>query len=197
MQHKSETNFHIYSLKKWQRRHVLSPSFNLFHNRSPVATLENTSNSLRGNRAHNRLFNAFFERIHVWFPFFHIEESDRQDWTLEHINLITPYEHLISSSKNCMVLMILALGSLAENNELDAQESPESQFFAQAAFSMLPDVVAGMDLTSVHCLILFMYSISNANKSLYYQWQMKPSQVQNYIGMAAAKLQTILSVYLT
>jgi hypothetical protein len=26
---------------------------------------------------------------------------------------------------------------------------------------------------------------------------MKPSQVQNYIGMAAAKLQTILSVYLT
>jgi hypothetical protein len=67
----------------------------------------------------------------------------------------------VVSSKGCMVLMILALGSLAENNGLNAQASSESQFFAQVALSMLPDVIIGMDLISVHCLILFRYLYSN------------------------------------
>ena len=54
-----------------------------------------------------------------------------------------------------MVLMVLALGSLAEDTRIGIAPRQESKFYAQAAFSMLPAVNVGMEITSVHCLILF------------------------------------------
>jgi hypothetical protein len=55
-----------------------------------------------------------------------------------------------------MVLMVLALGSMAENDRLDGTKNWAEQY-AKPAFEMLPMVVAGNDLTSVQSLLLFAY----------------------------------------
>ena len=55
-----------------------------------------------------------------------------------------------------MVLMVLAIGSMAERRHgFEKYWAPE---YAKPAFSMLPAVMIGSDLTSAHCLLLFAYT---------------------------------------
>lgn len=49
--------------------------------------------------------------------------------------------------------MVLALGSMAQHDQLGASKLRGSDY-AQAAFAMLPAVMTGIDLASVHSLIL-------------------------------------------
>ena len=87
-----------------------------------------------------------------------------------------------------MVLLVAALGSLAEDTSIGAPQSADSQNYIFLAHDMLPAVILGTDMTAVHCSILF---------SIYYLWIINPSQAHNCISMASMKLQMILSAYLS
>lgn len=90
-----------------------------------------------------RLFDVYFSKVHCWFPFLD-PPTIRQRFAIPSPNFSTDY---------CMFLMILALGSIAEN---DIVHNWAAQF-AEPALSMLSIVCAQNDITAVHCLILFRY----------------------------------------
>ena len=86
-----------------------------------------------------------------------------------------------------MVLLVTALGSLAEDRSIGAPPSAVSQDCIYAAQVMLPVVMLGNDMDAVQCMILF---------SIYYLWTINPPQAYNCISMASMKLQLILYAYL-
>ena len=97
------------------------------------------------------LFDLFFSRVNVWFPFL-----ERTQWINEHINVFDP-PTLAATRDNCLALLVASLGSLAENQSIGFPQSAESQTCMLAAQVMLPAVDLGNDLVAVQCLILFWY----------------------------------------
>jgi hypothetical protein len=98
------------------------------------------------SKAYVSLFTSFFDKIHGWFPLWH-----RVSWIQRYINTFDG--PVVFDSKRCMVLMVLALGSMAQHDQLGTSNRRGSDY-AQAAFAMLPAVMTGIDLASVHSLIL-------------------------------------------
>jgi len=86
-----------------------------------------------------------------------------------------------------MVLLVAALGSLAEDTSIGAPQSAVSQNCILSAQVMLPVVILGTDIIAVQCMILF---------GIYYLWVINPPQSYNFICMASMKLQFILFAYL-
>lgn len=128
---------------------------------------------------HVSLFYSFFTRANPWFPFL-----DGTAWIDEHLNgfdFDTPT--LTATSENCTVLLIAALGSLAEDQTIGAPQSAK----CKECVYMLSAVIDGNNLISVQCLILF---------CIYYLWVVDPPQAFKCIGMASDKIQDILSAYL-
>ena len=91
-----------------------------------------------------------------------------------------------------MVLMVLALGSLGQNDEIQPLQNWAAEY-AQPAFSMLPTVVMENDIVAVQCLILFRFiQQSFTYPSIYFMWLVKPAHMYNFIGMASMKIQHLV-----
>jgi hypothetical protein len=119
--------------------------------------------------------------VNPYFP-----ALERTSWINEHINVFDA-PVLAPSGQNCMVLLVAALGSLAEDRSIGAPQSAVCQNCMIAAQVMLPVVILGTDMIAVQCMILF---------SIYYLWIINPPQSHNFISVASMKLQIILSPYL-
>jgi hypothetical protein len=85
-----------------------------------------------------------------------------------------------------MVLLVAALGSLAEDMSIGARQSALSVDCIMAAQVMLPVVILGTDMLAVQCMILL---------SIYYLWIVNPPQAYHCICMASMKLCFILYAY--
>lgn len=112
---------------------------------------------------------------------------ERTSWINEHIN-VSDTHMLVPSTQNCMVLLVAALGSLAEDKSIGAPQSAFSLSCMMAAQIMLSVVILGTDMLAVQCMILF---------SIYYVWIINPAQAYDFICTASMKLQFILYPYLS
>ena len=112
---------------------------------------------------------------------------ERTSWIDEHIDFFDT-ELFAPTRKNCMVLVVTALGSLAEDKSIGAPQSALSLNCIFSAQVFLACVSLGSDMTAVHCLILF---------SIYYLWMINPRQSYNFLCMAAMKLQIVIYRYLS
>jgi hypothetical protein len=129
----------------------------------------------------SELFDIFFTNVNPYFP-----ALERTSWINEHINVLDA-PSLPPTKRNCMVLLVAALGAIAQDKRIGAPQSADAHNCMITAQVMLPDVVLGIDITAVQCMILF---------SLYYLWVINPSQSYNCMSMASTKLQFILFAYL-
>ena len=130
------------------------------------------------------LFHWFFANVHSWFPF------------LDPPSCIAQYSNPrpVYGTNYCKFLLMMALGSMAEDDRVSSGLNWAEQF-AQPAFSMLPSVASGDDLESVQCLILFWYALidlSSLSSSIYFLWLLRPAQSFNYIGQASIKIQNLI-----
>jgi hypothetical protein len=119
--------------------------------------------------------------VNPYFP-----ALEHTSWINEHINVFDS-QMLFPSRPNCMVLLVTALGSLAEDRSIGAPQSIISQNCMSSAQGILSVVALGTDIIGVQCLILF---------SIYYLWIFNPSQSYYFISLASMKLQNILYAYL-
>ncbi|KAH6663761.1 hypothetical protein B0J14DRAFT_609007 [Halenospora varia] len=122
-----------------------------------------------------RAFAAFYDRIHHWYPIF------APDLFQFYREMITGL--LVPSSGSCLVLLVAAIGSVAQCSSLTAayEARPDSHYISKALY-MLPNVHFEFSLTSVQCLVLL---------SIYYCSMAKPCQAHDYILMASSKAQAI------
>jgi hypothetical protein len=95
-------------------------------------------------RSDRRLLDHYFAKVHFWFPFL--------DPTLYRQRFMTLNSSF--TSEYCMFMLVMALGSLAEQEQI-SNGIQWAEYWAKPAFSMLPMVMMETDLTAVHCLILF------------------------------------------
>lgn len=126
-----------------------------------------------------RAFAAFYDKMYHWYPIF---SSETFDFYLEKLaSLLTP------SSDACLLLLVAAIGSVAQCSSLTEAYNtrPDSPFISKA-LCMLPNVHFEFSLTSVQCLILL---------GVYYCFMAKPCQAHDYILMASMKAQAILKWY--
>jgi len=97
-----------------------------------------------------------------------------------------------------MFLMLMALGSLAEHED-SAGGIDWVEKYARPAFSMFPEVAVTVNVTAVHCLILFRFYLSQAIMvliySLYFMWLIKPASSFNFINQASIKIQQIIYMF--
>ncbi|OBT51900.1 hypothetical protein VE04_07805 [Pseudogymnoascus sp. 24MN13] len=123
-----------------------------------------------------RVFGAFYDKMHHWYPIF---SSETFDFYLE--KLSSP---LNPSSDACLLLLVCAIGSIAQCSSLTSayDTRPDSRYISRALW-MLPNVHFEFSLTSVQCLVLL---------SVYYCFIAKPCQAHDYILMASSKAQAIL-----
>ncbi|KAK9242379.1 hypothetical protein V1506DRAFT_89529 [Lipomyces tetrasporus] len=134
---------------------------------------------LQYQRAVNALA-AFSERIHTWYPILHPGFSD------QFFQSITGSFH--NSTDSCLVLLVAAIGSLAEcDSVLAALEARPDAPYIESALAMLPTVLVECSLRSLQCLVLF---------SIYYCCLVKPCQAHDYALMASFKAQNILKCQL-
>ncbi|KAK9321542.1 hypothetical protein V1517DRAFT_326166 [Lipomyces orientalis] len=130
---------------------------------------------LQYQRAVNALA-AFSERIHTWYPILHPGFSD------QFFQAIAGSFH--NSTDSCLVLLVAAIGSLAESDSvMAALEARPDAPYIESALSMLPTVLVECSLRSLQCLVLF---------SVYYCCLVKPCQAHDYALMASFKAQNIL-----
>lgn len=119
---------------------------------------------------------GFFEHVHIWYPILSPGFSD------QYFRIISG--PLIPSPDSCLVLLVAAVGLLAQeiicNSELT--ESTHSSYF-EAAMSSLQIVVSDCELTSVKCLVLI---------SVYFCCLLRPYQAHNYCLIASSKIQNLL-----
>lgn len=130
------------------------------------------------------MFNVYFSKVHIWFPIL--------DPTTTRYRL-TVLRPDFGSTEHCMFLMILALGSIAQNDKVHNWASQ----YASPALSMLSVVCAKNDITAVQCLILIRltYFPQHLISSLYYSYLVQPAQVFNYVGIASLKIQHLVYWY--
>jgi hypothetical protein len=120
-------------------------------------------------------FGIFYNKIYHWYPVLHIECFDTY---LAKIGC-----NLVSSSESCIVLLIAAIGSVAQCSSLAAvYENRPGAGLVASALSMLPSVQFDFSLRSVQCLILL---------SIYYKCIGKPCQAHDYILIASCKAQAL------
>ncbi|OBT39065.1 hypothetical protein VE00_10448 [Pseudogymnoascus sp. WSF 3629] len=119
---------------------------------------------------------AFFEHVHIWYPILSPGFSE------QYFRIISG--PLIPSPDSCLVLLVAAVGLLAQEIicNSDLTESTHSSYF-EAVMTSLPIVVSDCELTSVKCLVLI---------SIYYCCLLKPYQAHNYCLIASFKIQNLL-----
>ena len=122
-----------------------------------------------------RAFGVFYDRIHHWYPVLFPEFFD---FYCERITSL-----LLPSTGSCLVLLVAAIGSIAEYQSLKVayEVRPDSRYINRA-LCMLPSVLAEFSLASVQCLVLL---------SIYYSLLVRPCQAHEYILMASSKAQAI------
>ncbi|KAK9482020.1 hypothetical protein V1527DRAFT_501293 [Lipomyces starkeyi] len=134
---------------------------------------------LQYQRAVNALA-AFSERIHTWYLILHTGFSD------QFFQSITGSFH--NSTDSCLVLLLAAVGSLAESDSvMAALEARPDAPYIESALAMLPTVLVECSLRSLQCLVLF---------SVYYCCLVKRCQAHDYALMASFKAQNILKCQL-
>lgn len=124
----------------------------------------------------------------MWFPFLDPPSCKQQ------LSGLKPQWN----SKYCMFLMLMALGSMAENESIEnglflAEE------YASPAFSMMPVVMFDGSLAAVHCFILYRYGKFPMclTPSIYLGWVLKPATAFNFVCHASVKIQQIIYWYLS
>ncbi|RDL40565.1 Uncharacterized protein BP5553_00544 [Venustampulla echinocandica] len=119
---------------------------------------------------------AFSEHIHIWYPILGTGFSE------QYFRIISG--PLIPSPESCLVLLVAAIGLLAQetvqNSGLNGRA--DSSYF-EAALASLPTVISDCGLTSVQCLVLF---------SIYYCCRLRPCQAHDYSLIASFKVQNLL-----
>jgi hypothetical protein len=122
-----------------------------------------------------RAFGAFYDRIYHWYPIFSPEIFDFYRGKIT--------SRLVPSSDSCLVLLVAAIGSIAQCSSLTAayEAQPDSRYISKA-LCMLPNVHFEFSLTSVQCFVLL---------SIYYCAMAKPCQAHDYILVASSKAQAI------
>jgi len=112
---------------------------------------------------------------------------DRTEWINENINRFDTSQ-LLPSSDNCLALLVVALGSLAEDWSIGISQPLVSVNCMVEAQHMLTTVGFGHDITSIQCLLLF---------GIYYIWIVHPPQAFNFISLASLKIQFLLFGHLS
>jgi len=112
---------------------------------------------------------------------------DQTEWINKNINCFDTSQ-LLPTSENCLALLVVSLGSLAEDWSIGSSQPLVSLDCMLAAQTMIPTVVFGHDIVSVQCLLLF---------GIYYIWIANPPQAFNFISMASLKTQCLLFRYLS
>ncbi|KAL5345680.1 hypothetical protein ACLOAV_009434 [Pseudogymnoascus australis] len=119
---------------------------------------------------------AFFENVHIWYPILSPGFSE------EYFRIISG--PLIPSPNSCLVLLVAAVGLLAQEivSHGEFTERTHSSYF-EAAMASLHIVVSDCELTSIKCLVLI---------SIYYCCLLKPYQAHSYCLIASSKIQNLL-----
>ncbi|RSL77569.1 hypothetical protein CEP51_008958 [Fusarium floridanum] len=152
-----------------------------------LATLERNAASVgTGNLSRVRLIQqeqalsalaAFSTYIHVWYPILRPRFSER------YLSIISG--PLPPGSETCMVLLVAALGVLAQqDHELGVSSyDGTSELYLEAAMASLPAVLIDKSVESVQCLVLL---------SIYHCCLSKPYQAYDYAMIASFKVQNML-----
>ncbi|KFY42248.1 hypothetical protein V494_02495 [Pseudogymnoascus sp. VKM F-4513 (FW-928)] len=119
---------------------------------------------------------AFFQHVHIWYPIL------SPGFSGQYFRIISG--PLIPSPESCLVLLVAAVGLLAQEIVGDSEltKSTHSSYF-EAAMTWLPIIVSDYELTSIKCLVLI---------SVYYCCLLRPYQAHNYCLMASSKIQNLL-----
>ncbi|KAM5364492.1 hypothetical protein ACJZ2D_011483 [Fusarium nematophilum] len=120
---------------------------------------------------------AFSTHIHVWYPILRPRFSER------YLSVISG--PLPPGSETCMVLLVAALGLLAQqDHELGVCSCDDSsELYLEAAMTSLPAVLIDKRVESIQCLVLL---------SIYYCCLSKPYQAYDYAMIASFKVQNLL-----
>ncbi|KAH7000779.1 hypothetical protein EDB80DRAFT_724462, partial [Ilyonectria destructans] len=120
---------------------------------------------------------AFSTHIHVWYPILRPRFSER------YLGIISG--PLTPGSETCMVLLVAALGILAQqDHELGVSCSDNSsEVYLEAAMASLPAVLIDNSVESVQCLVLL---------SIYHCCLSKPYQAYDYAMITSFKVQNLL-----
>jgi len=127
------------------------------------------------NRALSAL-GAFSEKVHTWYPILHPSFS-RQ------------YLHIVGgsfpqSADSCLVLLIAAIGSLAEHGSItQALEQRPDAAYIEVALCFLPVVLAESNVRSIQCFVFL---------AIYHLCLLKPLQAYDYALIASFKAQNVL-----
>ncbi|KAL2677387.1 hypothetical protein Neosp_011157 [[Neocosmospora] mangrovei] len=152
-----------------------------------LATLERHAASVgTGNSSRVRLIQreqalsalaAFSTHVHVWYPILRPRFSER------YLSIISG--PLPPGSETCMVLLVAALGVLAQqDHELGVSDNENtSELYLEAAMASLPAVLVDKSVESVQCLVLL---------SIYHCCLSKPYQAYDYAMIASFKVQNLL-----
>ncbi|KAJ6445246.1 C6 transcription factor [Purpureocillium lavendulum] len=120
---------------------------------------------------------AFSSFVHVWYPVLRPGFSER------YLTVISG--PLTPGSESCMVLLVAAIGTLAQQ-DYDLGGScfdGSSELFLEAAMASLPAVLIENTVESVQCLVLL---------SIYHCCLSKPCQAYDYAMIASFKVQNLL-----
>ncbi|KAM0417096.1 hypothetical protein ACHAPT_012934 [Fusarium lateritium] len=120
---------------------------------------------------------AFSAYVHVWYPILRPGFSDH------YLSIISG--PLLPNSESCMVLLVAALGILAQqDHELGVVSCDNtSELYLEAAMASLPAVIIDKSIESVQCLVLL---------CIYHCCVSKPYQAYDYAMIASFKVQNLL-----
>ena len=156
----------------------------------PLWTLPKSIGCLAISKLIDRLFDVFFAKVHSWYPFLDPPSCKK---------CYAGYEKMRPefSSTYCLFLLIMALGTMAEDENARGRNWAEK--YAQPAFAMLSPVMISNDLVSAQCLILLAYTdfSSSTDSRIYFMWLIKPTQAWNFICYASNKIQNLLYWYIS
>lgn len=156
----------------------------------PVWTLRKSIGRPTISKLTDRLFDVFFVKVHSWYPFLDPPSCKKRyaDYTKKQPEFSSTY---------CLFLLIMALGTMAEDENAKGRNWAEK--YAQLAFAMLSPVMISNDLVSAQCLVLFAYTdfSSSTDSRIYFMWLIKPSQAWNFICYASNKIQNLLYWYIS
>ncbi|KAH7141287.1 hypothetical protein B0J13DRAFT_445594 [Dactylonectria estremocensis] len=120
---------------------------------------------------------AFSAHVHIWYPVLRPAFSER------YLGVISG--PLTPGSESCMVLLVAAIGMLAQQDHaLGASPCDNnSELYLEAAMSSLPAVLVESSIESVQCLVLL---------SIYHCCLCRPLQAYDYAMIASFKVQNLL-----
>ncbi|KAH7117297.1 hypothetical protein EDB81DRAFT_818077, partial [Dactylonectria macrodidyma] len=120
---------------------------------------------------------AFSTHVHIWYPVLRPGFSER------YLGVISG--PLTPGSTSCMVLLVAAIGMLAQQDHALGVSPCDntSELYLEAAMSSLPAVLVESSIESVQCLVLL---------SIYHCCLCKPLQAYDYAMIASFKVQNLL-----